>query len=73
MNKNIRANKGFTLLEILLVIAAIGILASIVLVAINPTRQINQVRQAAINSDKNTIEKALQQRLIDTGNYVVIR
>ena len=63
--------KGFTLLEILLVIAAIGILAAIVLVAINPTRQINQVRQAAINSDKNTIEKALQQRLIDTGQYPV--
>jgi prepilin-type N-terminal cleavage/methylation domain-containing protein len=69
MNRNIKANKGFTLLEILLVIAAIGILAAIVLVAINPNRQINQVRQAAINSDKNTIEKALQQRLIDTGNY----
>ncbi len=63
--------KGFTLLEILLVIAAIGILAVIVLVAINPTRQINQARQAAINSDKNTIEKALQQRLIDTGQYPV--
>ena len=64
-----RASKGFTLLEILLVIAAIGILAAIVLVAINPTRQINQARQAAVNSDKNTIEKALQQALIDTGNY----
>lgn len=70
MNKiHKRANKGFTLLEILLVIAAIGILASIVLVAINPTRQINQARQAVINIDKNTIEKALQQRLIDTGQY----
>jgi prepilin-type N-terminal cleavage/methylation domain-containing protein len=68
MNKTY-TNKGFTLLEILLVIAAIGILAAIVLVAINPTRQINQARQAAINSDKNTIEKALQQRLIDTGQY----
>ncbi len=66
-----KQNKGFTLLEILLVIAAIGILAAIVLVAINPTRQINQARQAAINSDKNTIEKALQQRLIDTGQYPV--
>ena len=61
--------KGFTLLEILLVIAAIGILAAIVLVAINPNRQINQARQAAINSEKNTIEKALQQFLIDTGSH----
>ena len=61
--------RGFTLLEILLVIAAIGILAAIVLVAINPNRQINQARQAVINSDKNTIERALQQELIDTGNY----
>lgn len=72
MNKLSKGTKkGFTLLEILLVVAAIGILASIVLVAINPNRQINQVRQAAINSDKNTIEKALQQRLIETGNYPV--
>ena len=72
MNKTHKGTrKGFTLLEILLVIATIGILAAIVLVAINPTRQINQARQAAINSDKNTIEKALQQRLIDTGSYPV--
>ena len=70
MNTGIKkVNKGFTLLEILLVIAAIGILAAIVLVAINPTRQINQARQAAINSEKNTIEKALQQFLIDTGSH----
>jgi prepilin-type N-terminal cleavage/methylation domain-containing protein len=70
MNRNIkRTSKGFTLLEILLVIAVIGILAAIVLVSINPNRQINQARQAAINSDKNTIEKALQQVLIDTGSY----
>ena len=67
-----RVKKGFTLLEILLVIAAIGILAAIVLVAINPNRQINQARTAAINSEKNQLEKAIQQRLIDTGSYPTV-
>jgi prepilin-type N-terminal cleavage/methylation domain-containing protein len=64
-----KQNKGFTLLEILLVIAAIGILAAIVLVAINPNRQIAQVRDAQRRSDINTIYKALEQYLIDNGSY----
>jgi type IV pilus assembly protein PilA len=61
--------KGFTLLEILLVIAAIGILAAIVLVAINPNKQLAQARNLVRQTDINTIQKALDQYLIEKGRY----
>ena len=65
MHKNIQKNKGFTLLEILLVIAAIGILAAIVLIAINPNRQLAQARNAIRQTDINTIQKAIDQQALD--------
>jgi prepilin-type N-terminal cleavage/methylation domain-containing protein len=61
--------KGFTLLEILLVIAAIGILAAIVLIAINPNKQIAQARDTVRQSDINTLQKSLDQYLIDNKAY----
>jgi prepilin-type N-terminal cleavage/methylation domain-containing protein len=64
-----KQNKGFTLLEILLVIAAIGILAAIVLVAINPNRQLSQARNTVRQADINTIQKAVEQYLIEKGSY----
>lgn len=57
--------KGFTLLEILLVITAIGVLAGIVIVAINPVRQLAQVRDAARKSEINALWKALMQYEVD--------
>jgi prepilin-type N-terminal cleavage/methylation domain-containing protein len=69
MQRSKREQKGFTLLEILLVIATIGILAAIVIIAINPNKQLAQARDAQRRSDINTIYKASEQYLIDNGIY----
>lgn len=62
--------KGFTLIEILLVVAAIGILAGIVILAINPTKQLADTRNAQRKVDVNTILSAVYQYAIDNNGTI---
>lgn len=60
---------GFTLIEILLVIGLIAILAAIVIVAVNPARQIGLAQNTQRRSDVKAILDAIGQYSIDnTGS-----
>lgn len=58
-------NDGFTLLEILLVVAAIAILAGIVIFALNPSKQLAEARNAERSSDVRSLLDAVYQYSID--------
>ncbi len=63
--KKVNTNKGFTLIEILVVIGIIAVLATIVIIAINPARQFAQSRDTQRTSNINAILNAIGQRIAD--------
>lgn len=63
---------GFTLLEILLVVGIISILAGIVILAINPTKQLGDTRNTQRRSDVLTILNAVYQYSIDGEDMATI-
>jgi type IV pilus assembly protein PilA len=60
-----KSERGFTLIEILLVIGLIAILAAIVIIAINPARQFAQARNTQRSSNVNAILNAVHENMID--------
>ncbi len=67
--KSIRST-GFTLLEILIVVATIGILSSIVIIAINPARNLAQTRNGQRYADISAILGAIYQYSLDHNGTI---
>lgn len=63
----IKSNKGFTLIEILIVVAIIAILASVVLVGLGPTQQAG--RDARRISDLKEVQNGLELYYNKCGYY----
>ncbi len=63
--ERIYTKKGFTLIEILVVIGLIAILAAVVLVAINPARQFAQGRNSQRTANINSLLNAIGQNVAD--------
>ncbi len=57
--------RGFTLIEILMVMGIIALLAAVVIVAINPARQFAQARNSQRVSNVNSILNAVGQNIAD--------
>lgn len=79
-----RFTSGFTLIELMIVIALIALLAASVLVAVDPARRIGEARNAVRASDAESIKNALDYyvgeyhslpvalaSLVDNTNYMI--
>jgi type IV pilus assembly protein PilA len=65
--KKVNKTRGFTLIEILVVIGIIAILAAIVLIAINPAKQFADANNTQRSANVNAILNAVGQYMVDNN------
>jgi len=63
-----KKQSGFTLVELLVVIGILAVLTAVVLVAVNPGRQLAQARDTQRRADVNTIITSISAYMADPEN-----
>lgn len=66
---NLRNNKAFTLVELLIVIGLLGAIALIVLSAINPIEQSNRARDTKFKSDSSQLISAIERYFTQRAEF----
>jgi len=66
-NLKLKINRGFTMIELLIVIAVLGVLAIAVLATFNPIEQINRGRDTASRSDSEQLLSAIDRYNANRG------
>ncbi len=61
--------RGFTLVELLIVIALLGVIATIVIAAINPIEQANRAADAGMKADASQLLSAIQRYYASHNEY----
>src|SRR3989338_328364 len=57
--------KGFTLIEFIIVVAIIGVLAGITIIALNPTQQFSKANNTTREANVSAILNAINQNMTD--------
>ena len=67
--KFLKSGAGFTLIEVLITMAIIGVMATGLIIAVNPLVQIQKANDAKRKSDLSSVQKALETYYQDNGRY----
>lgn len=68
--QKMKSKKGFTLIEVLLSVAIIAILSGIVIVAVNPFKQLADARNTQRRADVTTVLNAVYQYTVDNTGTI---
>lgn len=66
---NLKSSFGFTLLELIVVVAVLAVISTVAMTAVNPIAQFQKANDGKIKQDLAQIQRALESYYGDNGRY----